>query len=550
MPSAPVHMTDMDCAARMALDLTGAVCAIIDDGCITFESISAAEALFGFDAGDAPKTVNALAANMTGMERDAALQTLRFDGSKYRIPYTYTRPDGAKITLEEHTRRLSGEGERATKLLIVWRDISTQAARIDDALRHGSRCTVTGLPKGAAASTAVQTLIDVSARFGMSGALMAFKIADIDRLYIEHGQTALNRILREISLRMSDVLDAPEFAARVSHDTFIAGLYGEDGSADLSRFGALMTQITDPPFILPRGAVRAAFDTAHITIDDNSADARAALFSLKQKLDGSDAQETPRDIDNVFTADDILSALEEQRITLAYQPIVDARDASVHHFEALLRLTLPDGRRVSAWPLIDAAERLGLVHLLDKRALDIATQMLAARHDIALALNISAATLQNADAARDYIAALNALGPQAAQLTIELTETVALDDPSAAGAFSGRVRALGCRFAVDDFGAGHTSFQNLLAIEADQIKIDGSFVRDIALTPHKQVFVKMIVDMAQTFDVKTVAEFVTNDADADMLRRFGVDYLQGYLYGAPVATPDWPLRSARLAETG
>lgn len=547
-------MTDMDCAARMALDLTGSVCAIVEDGRITFENICAAEGLLGFHAGDAPQTLKSIAVHITGMERGAALHTLRFDGAHYRISYGYTRPDGVKITLEEYTRRLSGEGEHANKLLIVWRDISAHVKRVAEAARGGMRCTVTGLPQGEAATARVQTLIDVSKRFHTCGALFAFKLINLDALCHEYGQPALERILRETALRINHTIAAPDFAVRVSDNIFIAGLYDEADGSDLERLSAVMTQVTDAPFIVQTGAVQVAFETAHLNLDEDSRDARLAILDVIQSLEGENGKVAPRSDDAPFTRKDILAALDEQRITLAYQPIVNARDGSVHHFEALLRLILPDGRRISAWPLIDAAERLQIVHLLDKRALDIASTTLSERDNIHLALNISAATLQNSEAARDYIATLNSLGPLAEQLTIELTETVALDDPSSASAFSARVRALGCRFAVDDFGAGHTSFQNLLAIEADQIKIDGGFIRDIAMTPHKQVFVKMIVDMAKTFDVKTVAEFVTNDADADMLRRYGVDYLQGYLYGAPVAAPDWSLRpkqfSGRLVEAG
>jgi len=131
-----------------------------------------------------------------------------------------------------------------------------------------------------------------------------------------------------------------------------------------------------------------------------------------------------------------------------------------------------------------------------------------------------------------------------------IAETAALDDPATAGGFSTAVRALGCTFAIDDFGAGYTTFQNLMLIEADEIKIDGSFIRDLSVTKHKQVFVRMIVDLAQTFGVKTVAEFVTSPEDADLLTRLGVDYLQGYLFGMPNTSPDWPTAERSAGPAG
>ena len=133
-----------------------------------------------------------------------------------------------------------------------------------------------------------------------------------------------------------------------------------------------------------------------------------------------------------------------------------------------------------------AAERLGLVNLLDRRALEIAAVALREDPDLHIALNVSAGTLRDEDAASEYIAALKALGPDAARVTIELTETLALDDPAMASLFSIELRKLGCAFAIDDFGSGYTTFRNLMAIEADTIKIDGSFIQDISTQPHKQ----------------------------------------------------------------
>ena len=152
---------------------------------------------------------------------------------------------------------------------------------------------------------------------------------------------------------------------------------------------------------------------------------------------------------------------------------------------------------------------------------------------------MSAGTVKNKDIADDYIAALRALGPDVNRVTLELTETLALEDPAMASRFSDEARSLGCEFAIDDFGAGYTTFRNLLAIEADTIKIDGKFIQNLSSSPNNQTFVRMMVDLAQTFGVKTVAEMVDNPADADLLERLGVDYLQGYMFGIPSAAPAW-----------
>ena len=230
---------------------------------------------------------------------------------------------------------------------------------------------------------------------------------------------------------------------------------------------------------------------------------------------------------------ELLDALNERRVRLAYQPIVEARTRAVHHHECLLRLLDAEGRVVPAPRVIASAERLGLVALLDRRALEVAARAMIARRDLHLALNVSAQTVGDRAAADDYLDALRMLGPAAQRLTLELTETIAVEDPTMAARFATRARVMGCSFAIDDFGSGFTTFRNLMAIEADSIKIDGDFVDDLLQSRMSQTFVRMMVDLAKTFGVQTVAERVETEEVAEMLTEFGVDRLQGYLFGKP-----------------
>ena len=234
-----------------------------------------------------------------------------------------------------------------------------------------------------------------------------------------------------------------------------------------------------------------------------------------------------------LSRDDLLDALNGGRVRLAFQPIVAARTHRIKHYECLMRMLSESGEVLSAAQVIGSAERLGLVGLLDRRALEMAARTMIARTDLWLALNVSAQTVADRAQADDYLDALKMLGPAARRLTIELTETIAVDDPTMAARFATHARALGCRFAVDDFGSGYTSFRNLMAIEADAIKIDGDFIDGLLGSPRAQTFVRMMVDLAQTFGVETVAERVESRDVADTLAELGVDGLQGYYFGRP-----------------
>jgi EAL domain-containing protein (putative c-di-GMP-specific phosphodiesterase class I) len=127
----------------------------------------------------------------------------------------------------------------------------------------------------------------------------------------------------------------------------------------------------------------------------------------------------------------------------------------------------------------------------------------------------------------------------AKRMTVELTETAALQDFEESARFISNLRELGCRVAIDDFGAGYTSFRNLQMLHVDMVKIDGTYIRSVSASPDNQIFVRTLVDLARNFKLETVAEWVGSDEDADLLAKMGVDYFQGFHLGEPQLQPDW-----------
>ena len=120
------------------------------------------------------------------------------------------------------------------------------------------------------------------------------------------------------------------------------------------------------------------------------------------------------------------------------------------------------------------------------------------------------------------------------RLTIEITETAAIQDLDQSVAFVDTLKELGCRVAVDDFGAGYTSFKNLKHLAVDMVKIDGAFVKNLARDKSDQVFIKVMADLARNLGMESVAEWVGDDATARLLADAGIDYLQGFHFGEPV----------------
>lgn len=250
---------------------------------------------------------------------------------------------------------------------------------------------------------------------------------------------------------------------------------------------------------------------------------------------------------------EIVAALNERRVVLARQPIVDAQTREVAFEEGLLRLRRPDGTIAGAAEIVPAVEKLGLVRLVDHRVLEIATEHLAAHPQTRLAINISPITLAD-PAWLDMLAAhLGARPGIAERMIVEIVETAAIDDPEAMRARLNCMKALGVSIGIDDFGSGHTSFRHLRSFPIDLLKIDGAFVQNLTRAGNDRFFVRTLVDLAQNLGIATVAEWVECEATATLLASWGVDYLQGDYLGTPKLdtidgeTADATVRDSRVA---
>jgi EAL domain-containing protein (putative c-di-GMP-specific phosphodiesterase class I) len=243
--------------------------------------------------------------------------------------------------------------------------------------------------------------------------------------------------------------------------------------------------------------------------------------------------------DEITLARSLVGALRERRLVLAYQPIVDASTLRPVEYECLLRIEQADGGLMEATAFIPTAEKLGLVRPIDRRALELAIGTLENCPDVQLSLNVSATSAADPNWLDALLALIDGRTDIAPRLTVEITETMAIHDLAEAARFVATLRDLGCHVGLDDFGAGYTSFRHLRSLAVDTVKIDGSFVIDLADNPDSQLFVRTLVDLARNFGVTTVAESVGNAAAAELLRGYGVERLQGFYCGRPETRPHW-----------
>ena len=310
----------------------------------------------------------------------------------------------------------------------------------------------------------------------------------------------------------------------------------------------------------PIGTVSATISVGAVWLPENASTSQEAMLQAEEALERARSKgrsgyavyvkSAQREFARrrlMTIADDIMAALNENRLILAYQPIVCAKSLEPEHYECLLRMVRKDGTLALAGEFIPVAETLGLIRLVDRHALEMTITQLKANPKIKLSLNVSGTNANDQPWLNAFIGTIQANSEVADRLMVELTETSALHAFEENAQFLTRLRELGCSVAIDDFGVGYTSFRNLQALKFDMVKIDGSYIKDLAQSPDNQVFVRTLVGLAKNFGLKTVAEWADSEEDAKLLSEYGVDYFQGFHFGRPETEPAW-LKDETISE--
>lgn len=281
------------------------------------------------------------------------------------------------------------------------------------------------------------------------------------------------------------------------------------------------------------------------------------FYDLFKKVDATvyHAKESGRNVAHVFQPEYLLvekmltrveekahiqNALKGGRFEPWFQPIMSLKDGAIHHFEALARMKRDDGTIAPPALFIDTAAAFGLVKDVDKviteKAMRAISGLCKQGMCISVSVNISGKEFGDRELLEFLKVKMSETGVAAAQIVFEITETAAIQELTRAVAFIKDLRLLGCRFSLDDFGVGFTSFRYLKELEVNFIKIDGSFIRQLSESRSDRIFVKSMVDVAKGLGIQTIAEFVENKETVEILKELGVDYAQGYFIGKP--TPD------------
>lgn len=453
---------------------------------------------------------------------------------------SFWRKDGTRLPVEYTTAPVRDDGA-VTGCVVVFKDV-TERSEMQSRLRHqAEHDPLTGLYNRRRFQQVVRTGISHAARTGRTGAVL---LADLDHFKFVNdslGHTAGDEVLRKIAEMFSGRLRDTDVLARLGGDEFAAFLPGassEDAlgvARDLIRL--LQEACVKPTLGVSIGVAMVDGDLPGAT-DDILVAADIALYEAKGAGRGVAKLYTGGKSSGLASVEQIRAAIDSDRLVLHAQPIVDLRSGELAREELLVRMLDEDGDLISPASFLPAAEQFGMIGQLDRWVLERALEL--AREGRRLAVNLSARSLSDTRLTEALAVAVEG-GVDPTNLLFEITETAAIAHLDPAREFADRLTALGSSVALDDFGTGFGSFTYLKHMPVRYLKIDMDFVRGLPRSSTDQRMVKAIVGIARSLGQKTMAEGVEDLATLELLRRYGVDYAQGYYIARPAQVdPEHP----------
>lgn len=370
-----------------------------------------------------------------------------------------------------------------------------------------------------------------------SGSLLLIDLDDFKAINDLAGHSAGDMVIQHMAERLRELRPAPKLAARLGGDEF-ALFFEPLPDAQLLQTARLLC-MGDRDRHIATACVGIAMTQPSCSTESLLGHADLALSQARAKGRSNWHLYNPADgtreslLDRTEQLALITDALHDNRLALFLQPVMAIQAAQTTHYEALLRVRMPDGRILPPAPLIAAAEASGLIRDIDQWVLQHAVALIAGRPGLRLAVNLSARSLDNPELPALLQEMLQQQGVKPQQLILEITETAALNQLTHAEILLTGIRALGCKLALDDFGVGFSTFQYLKHLPVDFVKIDGSFIRTLDHSEDDRLFVKALVDAIHGYGKLAVAEYVENQAILQWVKELGVDYAQGYHFGRP-----------------
>ena len=480
--------------------------------------------------------------------------------SKVEFEHTFERPDGSRMWIMVTLSPTTGTGGVASHYRLAQiQDISERRdyqARLQFLAQHDP---LTGLVNARRFHEVVDHGIAYQKRYGGDASLISFDLDHFKLVNDSCGHASGDEALQSFGAILGDLSRETDTVSRLGGDEFAIFLPGTDAAGAMSVAEAILEHLRTHPLEIDRtgigsvtlstsGGVSGLNGRDEVSARDLLAEADSALYAAKrggrnQVVEfGSAEDPSATQSERLTWAGRTRRALENEGLFLEAQPVLDLDEGEVVRWEALLRMDDPDAGVVLPPTFLYTAERFGLSAEIDEWVVGSVIEALAESPDDSsqVAVNLTAASFDyTSDLPGRLPGMLDRAGVDPRRLSFELTEGTCLTNIERARLFIEQMRAIGCRVAIDDFGAGFGSFYYLKVLSVDIIKIGGEFVRSVLSSEEDRLILKAMSDMADGLGIEVVAEFVTDRKTAEACRKLGIDMVQGTFAG-----PTLPLREA------
>jgi diguanylate cyclase (GGDEF)-like protein len=483
-------------------------------------------------------------------------------GVPYQTEYCLlTGPDGTTpLWVEDNGRWFAGPDGRPARAHGVVRAV-TERHQNEQQLTYLSRFDrLTGEMNRNALTETLTTTLEEALKFRGSCGFMMIAVDNLARINESYGFGVADEVIAAVGRRLRSRMRAGDMLGRFSSNKFgvvLKNCTPDDLTMAADRFlaavredvvqtanGPVAATITIGGVAAPRHARTVAEILAHAqeSLDTAKAKRRGTFIAYRPNVELEALRQ-----ENVRSTDKIITALNERRILLAFEPVVTTSGRRAAFHECLMRIRQTDGSIVAATAVVPVAEQLGLVRLIDHRVMELVVGELLATPDIRVSVNVSPDSIGDPEWWSAFSARLRSRPGVAQRMILEITETAAIHNVDETAGFVTRAKDLGCRIAIDDFGAGYTSFRNLRRLGVDMIKIDGAFVQNLTRSDDDRAFVQTMIGLGRSLGLETVAEWVQDEQTAAMLAGWGCDYLQGDLIGRAAIERPWGSGAANAA---
>jgi diguanylate cyclase (GGDEF)-like protein/PAS domain S-box-containing protein len=464
---------------------------------------------------------------------------------------TLTRPDGNELFVWLTLDALMDKNNTLTNIVIMVTDISELRQSREDLQFMATHDTLTSLPNRALLLDRISHSIEIIKRERKMGALFFFDLDNFKKINDELGHQTGDRVLQETAKRLVDTVRSSDTVGRFGGDEFLLIAENINHVDEVIVIAQKILKTFSTPLSIKGRDIGISLSMGIALIPTDGEDAETlinaadrALYLAKERGRNGFAfyskEHTSHSHDYSNIQRIVRQAIKDESFHIVYQPQYSLKDGNLTGVEALLRFMEPDIREIPIDQIISIAEESDLIYEITKvvlkRVCDQIMQWQALlSNPFKIAINLSQQELGSQHLVSVLEKYISRYKIDPAWLEFEITENTLVQSGSIAKKNIDAVRKLGCHFSIDDFGTGYSSLSNLQESDLDKLKIDRSFIKELADDKNDRILVEATISMAKKLGLRVLAEGVETLAQAEVLRIYGCDEVQGFFFGKPIS---------------